>query len=169
MKGNQRRFLAVVAAACVMFASFTIAEANQEKATGEEVVVTGYAREMPPGVVMGVAYLSLHNPTQRPRALRAVELPRHPEASAALHATVNEDGVSRMRPLQEVTLDAGGVLEMQPGATHLMLHGVRLRAGESLQLRLVFADGATQQITVPVRAMVTAQHESHDTHRHHGG
>lgn len=126
--------------------------------------VTGYAREMPPGAVMGAAYLVFRNGATRDRRLLKVELPGLPEASAALHTTVMENGVSRMRSLAEITLPQNGHLEMQPGATHLMLRGVQLKAGEQLALRLLFADGEALDVQVPVRADVAA-----DNHHHHHG
>lgn len=131
-----------------------------------DVEVAGFARETPPGAPMGVAYLKIHNTGSRERRLLKVELPRHPDASAQLHSTVQEGGVSRMRPLAEIELPKGESLEMHPGATHLMLKGVRLAAGEQLPLRLVFADGSALEVQIPVRAEAPAEHSGHS--HHHG-
>ncbi|WP_295802921.1 copper chaperone PCu(A)C [uncultured Microbulbifer sp.] len=126
-----------------------------------QLQVTGYAREMPPGAVMGAAYLTLINGSPRARRLQKVELPDNVQASAAMHTTEEVDGVSRMRPLTEIAVAERGRLEMRPGATHLMLHGVKLKAGELLALRLVFADGETLDLQIPVRSAVSAQHQHH--------
>ncbi|MFV8783478.1 copper chaperone PCu(A)C [Microbulbifer sp. SA54] len=163
-----RRHLKAVFGCLFFSAAFPLttvaAETAEVKVAALEVV--GFARETPPGAPMGVAYLNIHNGGDRQRRLLGVELPRHPKARAELHSTVEESGVSRMRPLAEVTLPKGASLEMQPGATHLMLHGVRLAAGENLPLRLVFADGGTLEVVIPVRADNAAQQQGH--HHHHG-
>lgn len=124
---------------------------------------SGYAREMPPGAVMGAAYLTLVNHSPRARRLQKVELLGNTQATAVIHTTVDVDGVSRMRPLAEVTVAQQQRLEMRPGATHLMLHGVQLKAGDKLALRLVFADGETLDLQIPVHSAVAAEH-----HHHHG-
>ncbi|WP_226665103.1 copper chaperone PCu(A)C [Microbulbifer aggregans] len=143
---------------------FSVDTAMAGEAT--DVTVAGFARETPPGAPMGVAYLRIHNGGARERRLLRVELPRHPDASAQLHSTVREGGVSRMRPLSEIELPMGQSLEMQPGATHLMLRGVRLAAGENLPLRLIFADGGALEVEIPVRAEAPSEHRGHG--HHHG-
>lgn len=136
------------------------AAAGEQKATLE---IGGYARETPPGVAMSAAYLTLHNRGTAARRLRAVELPGRAQASAELHTTVEESGVSRMRPLEQLEVPAGGSLRMAPGGVHLMLHGVQLRAGDRLPLRLRFADGQVIEISVLVRKLRATA----DPH-HHG-
>lgn len=141
--------------------------ARADQATAIEV--TGYAREMPPGAPMGAAYLNLRELGGRARVLERVELAAHPQGRVELHTTEEVAGVSRMRALKELTLPAGGTIEMRPGATHLMVRGVALKAGQFLSLRLVFADGSTREVTLPVqrlteRTPVAEQQE----HHHHG-
>jgi len=145
------------------------ADTNDAQSGADGVMASGYAREMPPGASVGVAYLTLHNRTQLVQTLKAVELPLNPKASASLHVTVDEDGISRMRSLEEIALPAGGQLEMRPGATHLMLHGVKLKAGELLQLRLIFVDGKNRSLEIPVRGLMAAQQEDRGHHHHHHG
>ncbi|WP_346838745.1 copper chaperone PCu(A)C [Microbulbifer sp. SAOS-129_SWC] len=113
--------------------------------------VSGYARETPPGATMSAAYLSLRNSGKAPRRLVAVTLPDRDGAAAALHTTVVDDGINRMRPLAQLAIPAGATVAMAPGGVHLMLRGVRLQAGEQLSLRLHFANGSERNIRVPVR------------------
>lgn len=125
--------------------------------------VDGYARETPPGAAMGAVYLRLHNGAEVVRRLLRVELPGHTDASADLHTTEQRDGVSRMRPLEMLAVPAGGEVQMAPGGVHLMLHGLELRAGDTLPLRLHFASGDTVDIEVPVRSL---RAEPEHRHRH---
>ena len=54
--------------------------------------------------------------------------------SLEVHETVEENGVARMRPLEEAHIPAGGTLVMRPGGTHLMLMGLD-RAAEGGRAR----------------------------------
>ncbi|GAB2892856.1 copper chaperone PCu(A)C [Microbulbifer echini] len=126
--------------------------------------VTGYARETPPGAPMSAAYLSLHNTGEQLLQLTAVELPGIDGGSVNLHTTGLEDGISRMRPLDKLVIAPGEQLQMTPGGVHLMIHGVRLHAGVSLPLRLLFSDGTSLQVQVPVMGLKAVEK---DRHRHH--
>ncbi|MEW5249348.1 copper chaperone PCu(A)C [Microbulbifer sp. 2201CG32-9] len=130
------------------------------QANSDSLTLAGYARETVPGTAMSAAYLSIQNDGAAERQLRRVELVRE-GASAELHTTVKDGDVSRMRPLAYLKVPAGGKVEMAPGAVHLMLHGVHLRRGEALPLRLFFANGDEYEISVPVRGLTGKQH-------HHG-
>ncbi|MBB5212948.1 copper chaperone PCu(A)C [Microbulbifer hydrolyticus] len=124
--------------------------AAEDLAAGLEV--SGYAREMPPGAPMGAAYVTLRDLSGVSRVLGRVELPAHPGGKVEMHATQQVDGISRMRALEKLSLPGNGTIEMRPGATHLMVHGVALKAGDVLPLRLVFADGSNLEVKLPVRA-----------------
>jgi copper(I)-binding protein len=66
-----------------------------------------------------------------------------------LHQTM--DGV--MQQVDSFPAPAGGSVTLAPGGNHLMLLGLTepLVAGESLDLTLSFASGATAEITAPIR------------------
>jgi hypothetical protein len=69
-----------------------------------------------------------------------------------LHATVTQDGVSRMVALAGVDLPAGGTVSFAPRGNHLMLFGLRSgweSGGVPLTLR--FASG--RSVTVAARAL----------------
>ncbi|WP_193166074.1 copper chaperone PCu(A)C [Microbulbifer hainanensis] len=138
---------------------------NTASANEAALTVQGVARETLPGAGMSAAYLSLHNSAAAPRQLLRVELPGRVGASADLHTTVTDGGVIRMRPLAQLTIPADGNLAMAPGGIHLMLHGVQLRAGEALSLRLVFADGEALDVSVPVRR-AGARPDKAEHHQH---
>lgn len=135
-----------------------------------DLEANGYALEMPPGAPMGAAYVSLRDLSGSARILARVELPMHPGGKIEMHTTRQVDGVSRMRALKKITLPGNGAIEMRPGATHLMVHGVKLRAGGALPLRLVFADGSVREMQLPVYRR-EGQKEATDLdhgHHHHG-
>ncbi|MBN8429235.1 copper chaperone PCu(A)C [Microbulbifer salipaludis] len=139
-----------------------------------ELEAAGYALEMPPGAPMGAAYIALRNLSASERVLARVELPSHPAGKIEMHTTQEVDGVSRMRPLKKIALPGHGTIEMRPGATHLMVHGVTLKAGELLPLRLVFADGTIRDMRLPVYGREQQKQRAepgtghHHGHHHHG-
>ncbi|WHI50829.1 copper chaperone PCu(A)C [Microbulbifer sp. MLAF003] len=77
--------------------------------------VEGYARETPPGAPMSAAYLSLHNTGEHLLLLKAVELRGKQDIGVDLHTTESSDGISRMRPLEQLAIAAGQKLQMAPG------------------------------------------------------
>ncbi|WP_428819297.1 copper chaperone PCu(A)C [Microbulbifer sp. MCCC 1A16149] len=139
------------------------------KGAAENLEISGYAREMPPGAPMGAAYVTLRDLSGSARVLARVELPAHPQGKVEMHTTRQVDGVSRMRALKKITLPGNGTIEMRPGATHLMVHGVALKAGQTLPLRLVFADGSAHEAALPVRGLQekTQADEGDHQHAHH--
>ncbi|MCA0900458.1 copper chaperone PCu(A)C [Microbulbifer agarilyticus] len=159
-----------------LFAAGAIhASESSGQRTVEQLSAVGYAREMPPGAPMGAAYLALQNLSASEYVLERIELPAHPEGRVELHTTLHEGGVSKMRALEKLALPAQASIEMRPGATHLMVHGVRLKAGAQLPVKLVFADGSSYQFSLPVLepndvlpAGMSTEVEQEGHHHHHG-
>ncbi|WP_237068605.1 copper chaperone PCu(A)C [Microbulbifer guangxiensis] len=135
------------------------------RVAGDFLEVRGFVRETLPGLNTSAAYLELDNGADRDLRLVGVQLSNRPGGVASLHTTEERDGISRMRPLKVLPIPAGQTLKMAPGGLHVMLEGVRLRAGDSLSLELQFANGETRAVTLPVRGMQVGN-EHH--HHHHG-
>jgi len=70
-----------------------------------------------------------------------------------IHRTVEEGGVSRMRPAGRLEVPPGGELRFEPGGLHLMLmRPLRpLAEGDVARIRLVLADGRRLFAEYPVR------------------
>ena len=164
LSGFSTGVLAIVLS--VSMVGFVAAESAELAA---DLEANGYALEMPPGAPMGAAYLALRDLSGSARVLARVELPTHPQGKIEIHTTRQVDGVSRMRALKKLSLPGNGTIEMRPGATHLMVHGVALKAGDSLPLRLVFADGTARELQLPVYGREQQkQNPGHDARHHHG-
>ncbi|MCK7599063.1 copper chaperone PCu(A)C [Microbulbifer sp. CAU 1566] len=174
---NDRRAAGLPVALASVLAWMLALASGFAAATAAEIEATGFAREMPPGAPMGAAYVTLRDLSGKARELTGVELPGHPRGRVTMHDTLDVAGVSRMRALEKITLPGSGTIEMRPGATHLMVEGVALRAGEILPVKLVFADGSNIQLALPVlglndsaagtRAAPDAAGHAH--HHHHEG
>jgi len=72
-----------------------------------------------PGSRAGVGYMRLHNGSREPITVRSATSAEF--ARVEFHETTIENGVSRMRPVSEIVVDAGADLVLEPGGLHMML------------------------------------------------
>jgi periplasmic copper chaperone A len=109
-----------------------------------------WAGATPPGATVGAAYMVII--THEPDTLLSVATPV--AEVVTIHTTLEEGGISKMRPLHEVDLAAQERFSFEPGAAHLMLIGLRapLTAGSHFPLTLQFRRAGTQVIEVAVRS-----------------
>ncbi|MGQ0621810.1 MAG: copper chaperone PCu(A)C [Panacagrimonas sp.] len=92
------------------------------KHSGEQAalaVTDAYIRMPPPGVPMAAGYFRIRNPTDQTLKLRSISSPDF--ASTDMHETSIENGLSKMRLLQSVSVAPGAELIFEPGGRHLML------------------------------------------------
>jgi copper(I)-binding protein len=100
----------------------------------------------------GAVYLTLHNPGREAERLVGAESPV--ARAVEIHLSQVEDGIMRMRPVEEgVTVAAGETVELRPGGLHLMLIGVArpLAPGDRFPLRLHFDKEGTREVETTVR------------------
>lgn len=110
-----------------------------------------WARETVAGQTGTAAYMTIANEGSGDDRLVAVAAVA--PASASLHATMTENGVSSMRPLPSgFAIPAGSTIELKPGGTHVMLTGLQapVRAGETMKLTLRFEKSGERVIDVRV-------------------
>jgi periplasmic copper chaperone A len=82
--------------------------------------------------------------------------------SATLHTSVLENDVWKMRPLTSIDIPPGALVQLVPGARHVMLTGLKapLKEGDNIALRLLFEKAGTIDVTIPVGKAVQG-HEHH--------
>ena len=87
------------------------------------------------------AYFILHNGTESDRSLIAVEAEIADRAE--LHESRLEDGLLRMRPVDNIPVASNSSVELAPGGYHVMLLDLRqpLSAGDSVEIILHLDDG----------------------------
>jgi copper(I)-binding protein len=132
-----RRTLTALVAAI----SFTLAAtlALAPGASASNVMITkAYARaSATPTTEAGAAYVSLMAHGEADRLL-GVSSPA--AKMAALHKTVEVDGVMKMEHVDALEIPANGMLEMKPGGYHIMLMGLAqpLKEGDEIEITLTF-------------------------------
>ena len=116
-------------------------------------ITDAWVRASAPGQSVGAAYMTLTSPQDS--TLIYVETPV--ADSAEIHSMSMDNGVMKMRMLEELTLKASTPETLAPGGFHLMLMDLKkpLKAGESVNVRLCFKDKngkiTDQNVTLPVK------------------
>lgn len=106
------------------------------------------------GQKVGVAYLTLENHDDVVRTLTGVS--SDVAGRIEIHTHLHEEGVMKMRKLEQLEVPAKGSSHFKPGGLHLMLFDLKqpLQEGESFELQFTFADGSHPQATASIRKPV---------------
>ena len=121
--------------------------------TPEVKISDAWVRASAPGQSVGAAYMTLNSPQDS--TLVYVETPA--ADAAEIHSMTMDNGVMKMRMLDELTLKAKTPEKLAPGGFHLMLMDLQkpLKAGENVTFRLCFKDKTgkitDQNVTLPVK------------------
>jgi copper(I)-binding protein len=126
--------------------------AGCSKPTQPPFVENPWVREPPAGVTMLAGYLVLHNPGSADLTVTGATSPDF--SAVEFHNSLLQDGMTRMRQEDSLVIPAGGSVEFEPGARHLMLMSPRrdLAAGDQVLIELQFSDGSQLHFTAPVRS-----------------
>lgn len=98
-----------------------------------------YARASRPGAPTGAMFMTIHNDGEADDRLIGVQSPV--AQMVELHTHIEEDGVMRMRPVEDgFEIPAGGVHALERGGDHVMLMGLTepFNDGATLPLTLIF-------------------------------
>ena len=87
-----------------------------------------------PGRMMSAGYLVLTNNTDEAIVIDGVTSPQF--GAVEIHHTILENGISRMRRIEELVVPARGSVTLERGGKHLMLMRAQ-GASETVQLQLL--------------------------------
>jgi copper(I)-binding protein len=110
-------------------------------------------------------YMMLMNHGMEADVLKSVSTPAADHASA--HQTIEDNGVMKMREIENLELKPHDTVTFAPGGNHIMLTGLKapLKAGDTLPLVLTFEKAGEVTIDVQVVDKVegsAAEHEHTD-------
>jgi len=96
------------------------------------------------------AFFTAHNNTDKDNKLMSAA--GDVAKKIQLHNHLRENGMFKMRRVDSIAMPAHGEAKLAPGGYHVMLIGLnrKLKIGDTFKLKLTFANGETQTITVPV-------------------
>lgn len=125
--------------------------------TSTEVVISdAWVRQNAPGQKIGAAYMTLNSPQKRTLVYaEAVDV----ASSVEIHSMTMNDGVMKMRMLEELVLEPNQAVALKPGDFHLMLFDLTapLEAGKQISFRLCFKDEngniTEQTVIAPVKSL----------------
>lgn len=112
-----------------------------------------WVRASVPGQAVGAAYLTL----QSSEEVTLVYVETERAGSVEMHSMTMQNGIMKMRSMEELHLPAGKVVKLAPGGLHLMLFELPapFKAGEKVNFRLCFKDKhgkiTDQFISMPVK------------------
>ncbi|MEO8672972.1 MAG: copper chaperone PCu(A)C [Tahibacter sp.] len=120
------------------------------QAAGTLHVEGAWIRAMPSGAPMQAGYAVLHNVGDE--ALSVVSASSVDYANVSLHQTVEENGMTRMRPIEHLDIAGGQGVVLEPGGRHLMLMMPHreLPAGANATITFALQDGSTVTATFVV-------------------
>lgn len=117
-------------------ASTGSASSKPQQANAIQIPIVSEARAIAtvPAQKVGAAYMAIKSPI--PLTLIGAESDIASEVQ--IHTMHTNDGVMRMRQQAELLLPANTTVSLVPGATHLMLVGLKrpLKAGDAFMLKL---------------------------------
>lgn len=123
-------------------------------AQAEVKLTDAWVRASNPGQSVGAAYITLSS--AQDVTLVYVETER--AGSVEMHSMTMQNGIMKMRSMEELPVPAGKPVKLAPGGLHLMLFELPtpFKAGEQVKFRLCFKDKqgkiTDQFVTMPVKA-----------------
>jgi len=121
-------------------------------------IENAWARATPPGSTVASVYAQV----QARSADEILSVSTPAAARVEMHATAEDGGMMRMRPVATVALPAGELVKFEAGGLHLMLIGLRapLVAGSSVPITFNFRSAAP----ITIAADVVAPGDDHPAH-----
>lgn len=115
-----------------------------------------------PGVDTRAVYFELVNGSPTPLVLTGAESPGFERV--VIHDSTTAGELTRMAPVDQLTVPPGQSASFRPHGLHLMLTGAghKHQDGKALPIRLLFADGTSLSFKVRVHAA----NDQHEHHRH---
>lgn len=102
-----------------------------------------------PGQTTAVVYLTLHNSSSKALTITEVKIPGSERAE--LHQHLHENGMMKMRAVEQIPVAAGETLQFAPGGYHIMAFDMVAAAQSHYPVTLMFADG--RQISASARVV----------------
>lgn len=157
-----RRIPFLLLAGALLLATRALAHDAQ---LGDVRIAHPFATPSPPSVAHGAAYLDISVTGDTPAVLVGASSPA--SEGVEIHDMVMDDGVMRMRRIEQLEVEPGMTQRMRPGGGyHLMLMNLvaPLNEGDRFPLTLEFAERGEVQVEVWVES---AQEGSEAAEGHH--
>ncbi len=137
----------------LVFSDRSIADQMQHRHSASSdavMIMSPWVRAAPPTARVMAGYATLHNQSDHPQTLTAVSSPIFERIE--IHESYVEDGISKMRQLPKLEIDANAMATFAPNGMHLMLIGPTAAATRANRIEMTFtyADGSKKSLDVDV-------------------
>ena len=143
-------FLKIGSAISIAFSGTVLA---QNALVGPIKIEHAYTRATMPGQQVAGGFMKIENKSGPADQLVSVSSPIAGEVQ--LHEMAMEGNVMKMRQVQDISVPAGGAVELKPGGLHIMFINIKapLTAGETVPVKLKFAKAGEVEVSMPVNVM----------------
>ncbi len=124
---------------------------GQALACGDLTISDAWVRAAPPTASVMAGYLTLGNDGSEPISVTAAASPSFERVE--MHDMTHENGVMRMRKLDQIEIAPGAMAELAPGGRHLMLIQPKgaFAVGDEIEVTLTLCGEHAQVVKLPVR------------------
>lgn len=150
------------------FLTLTLVISSVAASAADSVSIkNAWVRPTSPGQDVGAAYMTFNSKQD----VTLISASSDATKSVEIHSMSMQNGVMKMRMLENLAIKAGKPYKLEPGGFHLMLFDLKkpLAAGQYVNFELTFRSGNTefkQRIKAPIKT--PADTEDHDhSHLHH--
>ncbi len=143
--------------------AFSVTADDKHSATK---VTQSWARATPPGATTSAVYMTINNHTDT--NVKLIEVNSNVTDRTEIHNTTNKDGMMQMRQIDAVDIAKMATVELRPNGMHVMLFDLKapLEEGSAVNVELVFDNGKSLEIEVPVKKQAEDGDQSHK-HKDH--
>ncbi|MGF1724654.1 copper chaperone PCu(A)C [Photobacterium nomapromontoriensis] len=133
----------------VLLGVTTMAQAHDYK-LGEIHIKHPWSKQVPPSSQVAAAFFTVMNHGDTPDELLSASSPI--AGKTELHAHIHEDGMMKMRKVNEITILGNETTQLKPGGLHVMFFELEKvpALGESFPLTLHFKQAGTVNVEVKV-------------------
>ncbi len=120
-------------------------------AIAELEISDAWIKNLPPSIPVRAGYLTLYNPTTMQQIVRHIDSPAF--GRIEMHRTIEQEGMMRMEPVEELIIEPGARLHFEPGGLHLMMMqpAAPTRPGDVHRVRIELDDGSSQHFEMTVK------------------
>ncbi|PMH43129.1 hypothetical protein BCU68_03835 [Vibrio sp. 10N.286.49.B3] len=131
------------------------------QASSNITIGSPYIRATPPTAINSAIFAKLSNSSNVERRLIGAKTPI--AGTVELHDVIHDGDIMKMRQIEDMLIPANSTLHLQPGGLHIMLFDLQapLTEGSTTQLTLLFANGETQTLEVPVKKVMHGMQHQH--------
>lgn len=151
------------------FLSLVLIASSAAARAGDAVSIeNAWVRPTAAGQDVGAAYMTLSSKQD----VTLIRLASDATSSVEIHSMSMQNGVMKMRMLENLAIKAGKAYKLEPGGFHLMLFDLKkpLTVGQYVNFELTFRRGNTefkQAIKAPIKTPADTEDHDHGHHHHH--